>query len=228
MALPLIMAGIGAGSAALGAWQSHRAGKQAQRGMNAMADDAQRRFDQSQGQANESRGLWQSAVQGFDPQAYMREAAGAAYGDISQAHRAANAQRQVGLNQRGLFASDLGGARTQRHFDDQLAQRLSGLAMQAGQMEQQRQGMMGQIYGADQNQGNMFFDAATGLRSSGIAQRAQAGQDMASGLGQIGGAMIGAGMGGMGRPAAQTGGWVPPVIKRPDLEWKPPTIGWRG
>jgi len=184
----------GLGSAALGAWQSHRAGRSAERGMNQMSQEAERRRRQQEAQAQQSRGLYQSAVQGFDPQQYMQQAAGSAFNDLSGQFNQANAQRMTGLNSRGLFGSNLGGNRQQVQFNDALANRLAGLSMNAAGMEQQRQGMLGNIYGMDQGYQRSLQDDVWGMRGAGLQQRAMSGASAGQGWGQLGGTLLGAGV----------------------------------
>jgi hypothetical protein len=225
--LPLIGMGIGLGLQAYGAHRANQAGKQAAQQFEGMAGDARSRSNAWEGRAMESRNTYRDALMGFDPQAYMRQAASAAYGEVSDAHSEANRARMTSLNSRGLFGSDLGGTKQREYFDNMLSRNLSGLAMQAGQMEQQRQGALGGLYGMDQQQGNMYYDAATGLSASGAHQRAAGGIAAGQAIAGGGQALFGAGYGAYGRsPAAAlpggSGGWKPPTLKPWESPaWKP-------
>jgi hypothetical protein len=219
--LPLIAGAIGIGSALFGAHKSSKANNKAARGYEQMAQDANRRMGVWDNNAQQSRAAYQSAVQGFDPSAYASRAAGSMYNDLASQLAGANAQRMANLNRRGLFASDLGGNRQQAGFQNELASRLAGLSMQQASMEQQRQGMLGQLMGSDLGQSNALYQAATGLQGSALGQRQAAGNAWGSAFGQIGGSLLGGAIGGAfgGGPAASMS--VPSYAPNPLLPFSP-------
>jgi len=217
--LPAAMAAGGAIANAYGGRKARKAGNAASREFDVMGREARGQHQQAQAQAQGSRNQFQSAVQGFDPTAYMQQQAGALHAGLSEQMGEGQAARAASLNRRGLFRSDIGGAGMDRDFNTRLSQGLAGMAGQAAGMEQNRHAQLGQIYGMDQGQANQYYNAATGLQASGIqgrhatAQQAAQGwsdfgSGLASGAGAIGGAMMGAPTASV---AAPTAGFVMPT-----------------
>jgi hypothetical protein len=157
---------------------------------NSFIQQAQGREREARGQAGTSRSLYGGALSGFDPQSYMQQAAGAAYGGLSEDFAGAERGRKASLNRRGLMGSNIGGAESERGFQDRLAQALAGLSMQAGQMEQNRIGQMGDLYRHDVGRADQYFGHGVDLTMSREHQRAQ---DKASKRGMWG-SIAGAGL----------------------------------
>lgn len=223
MALPLLIGGGmmlgGAIAGAIGGRKARKGANRAAGQYNQMAQDAQRRHSAAQGQANESRNMYMDAArgvqnydpmqyhQGFDPRAYAAQAGGAMTADALDQMQLSLRGNDIANRARG-FNSPAGGANIERNTMSQLARGLSGLSMQAAGMQNdiysqanqmkfnalnQGAGMIGNIYGQDVGQSNMFYDAATGLRASGIDARNRGAQAAAGAWGQVGGSLMGLG-----------------------------------
>lgn len=134
------------------------------------------RMDRADQYGTGSRNMYMDAIARmgqFDPMSFMQRAAGAAYNNISRDFGQAESQRRAGLNRRGLV-SDIGGYQAQTRYHDALANAMSGLAMQAGNMTMDRdRGVTSayqDLYGRDTDQSNMYFDALYGATTSRKAQ----------------------------------------------------------
>lgn len=105
---------------------------------------------------------------GFDPMAYMKQAAGAAYGELAEQDQARYAKRTAVNNSRGFLGSPVGRAADSRYFDKQLAQALAGLSMDAGRMDLARNS---ELFQSDRDDSQFYYGAGTDIAMSKEAQR---------------------------------------------------------
>jgi hypothetical protein len=215
MAAFLIPAAIGAVSSGIGAWQAHRGAKKESQAYGKLAQEEEARARAAQAQAAASRNMFVDAARGardFDPTSYMQSQAGNMMSGLMDQYRQGTNARLANNNSRGVFNSDLGGARMQRNLNENMTNSLAGLSMDAARMraaqEQQYASAMGGVYGSDQGQQNQFHNSALGLRGAGIEAQALGRQATAGALGQIGGSLIGA----AGQAAATS--QLPPWMRR--------------
>lgn len=215
---------------------------------DALIEDARAREEAQAAQAAASRNQYQSALMGFDPQAYMEQSAGSMFNTLGEQFARQQASQAANLNARGLFGSNLGGGRMQQDFNDRLANALAGLSMQGGQMEMQRMGMMGGLAGMDMGQANRYWDAATGLTVTAKQQKmmnaaskrsmwgnivqggltaggAVLGTILAPGAGTAAGAAAGSALGSAFRspPPAAPQPWMPPQYQYPGFGLQDPS-----
>lgn len=149
--------------------------KKARKAVTAATRDEQARTSQLDAQAVESRGRYQGALDAYDPQAYMREAAGATISDLDEQFGQAEGQRRVQAQRTGFINSGGGTGALNRDFSTRLARALSSLSLQTAGLQQNKLGMQGDIYGGDVNRaegarGN-YLDLAAGERDAAIASR---------------------------------------------------------
>lgn len=196
--IPLAMGAAGAYSAWRGGKKAKRGAEREAQGYAGMAADANRRMDQASRQAGESRNMFMSAATGardFDPSAAMRQEADAMMAGLQDQYRGAVNARNANKNARGMFNSGFGEAAGQRDLNDAIGQGLSSIALRGAGMKQgaleSYARNVGSIYDTDIGQGNMYYNAATGLRGSEIGARAAGDQAGAQAWGDVGGALIG-------------------------------------
>jgi len=91
-------------------------------------------------------------IRGFDPQEFANEAAGAQFRSLSQGFDRRLAGRRANLNRRGLFASNIGGSRERRDFNDELANALSANAFRAAELEGQNIDRLGGVASQDRQE----------------------------------------------------------------------------
>jgi hypothetical protein len=191
-AIPLALGAGGMIASAYGARKAGQAGRRAEEGYGRMADEAMGHWRGSQGQADESRRQYAEAVSSFNPQESLNTYLGSAIKENMGARKQAHAGRVANLNSRGLMRSGLGASRMDGTFDKALAGEFARAAFQTAGLEQNRMNAMGGLAAFDRDQSNMHYDAATGLRASGLQQRLAGDAGAAQGWGAIGGAFMGA------------------------------------
>lgn len=151
-----------------------------------MINQTRRRSRAADRDAGASRNQFQDAVTGFDPSAYLRESA---EGQFNQFRGQLNEDMadlrgsQVGLGRLNTGFATEDEDRMVRTGMDRLNNQLMGNAMQAGGMEQRRQGMMGDMYRADRGRADNLYGMQTDL---GVSQGQQRLQDRASRRGMWG------------------------------------------
>lgn len=199
LAVPLIAGGIGAAASWWGGRKAKQGARRESDAYGKMAGDMERRQRQAAEQSSGTRNQFMeaaTAARDFDPSAYMDRAAGSMMENLGEEYNQITNARVGNLNRRGLFQSDIGGAKQQRHLNSRIANALGGLSMQGAQMRQGAQSdyarTMGGVYGADRDQENQFLDAAMGLRGAQVAGRAAGDQAGAEMWGNIGGSLLGA------------------------------------
>jgi hypothetical protein len=143
-----------------------------------------------------------SAIGGFDPAAYTQAAAGAMYSGMNEQRTTADANRNAGLNARGLFRSNLGGAAADRGFNEQLARAMAGLSMQQAGLEQNKTQMMAGMHDRDRDDASRYEDMSLGLH---MADRDQKAADKASKR-SMWGSLAGAGLTAAGMALGGPGG----------------------
>lgn len=165
---------------------------------NSVIPGAQRQANTATSTAAGSRSQYLSSLEGFDPRAYLADAAGSAYSGLQEQMGQATANRRQSLARRGLFGADLGAGRQQKDFSSRLAQALASLSMEAGGMEQRRQGMIGDVYRGDQQnaqvQQGQYYDLLAGAQDRQQAEKnakKSRWSSLAGGLGALAGGAIG-------------------------------------
>jgi hypothetical protein len=191
-----------AGGFAAGALAGHLAGRKRQPpaapspAMGTTADMAAWASRMGAGARDQAAGS-RSAIDGFNPMDYTRTQAGAMATELGSEFAEQEGRRMASLNSRGLYRSDLGGARAQSAFQNRMARALAGLSMQGAQMEQ---GRLNALSAMDRDDVARYEDMGVGLN---MTDRAQRDADTASRRGMWG-SLIGAGatVGGayLGRP----------------------------
>lgn len=193
MVLPLVLGGIGAG---LGLWGAKK-GADAHGRAAAGIDRMRREFGGDYRMANQrmgaSRNMFQSAIEGYDPEAYANRALSGQIPMLNDALAGNQARNRASLNSRGLLRSPIGNDRLMRDYNRQLANTVNSTAMQYGQMAGQRTGMFGQLYGMDANQRNASMGAYAGMGMQHANAIAGQGDAWAQALGGIGGGLMGMG-----------------------------------
>lgn len=126
-------------------------------------------------QVGQSRGQYLDRLSGFDPQEYMKEAAGAMMSEASEGYQRATNARGRSLNSRGLFRSTIGKGRQDQDFAERLARAMSGLSMQTAQMEQGRIDRFGDLHSEDrgyaENSRETYLDLLGGDRDYEMGRR---------------------------------------------------------
>lgn len=205
--IPLVVgAGLAAGGMMANAWGAKRARQGAERAgreYDNLAREAKSQYGEATRTAGESRNRFLKSVYGFDPRSYAANAFEGDAAGINDHFGQAESRRRASLNSRGLLRSDIGGDRARQTYASKLAEARATREMQAADMEQRRQGMMGSIYGMDQGQANRFYDASIGLTASGIDRRNAGTQAGAAAWGAFGSGMMGLG----GTVAGKWDGW---------------------
>lgn len=195
LAIPLIMGAVGAGASLWGARKGAQGQRRARQHLSGMQQQAQQQYGAAQGRADDSRNQFMSAIQGFDPDAYMQRALS---GDITAAHRAlgeGQMQNRSTLNARGLLRSPIGNSRLMNGFSNQLAEAFANRSMQAAELQRSKVGMYQSMFGADQGQANQYQNAIWGMGNAQANSYAGQGDAWAQALGGIGGGMMGMGAG---------------------------------
>lgn len=169
----------------------------AQKRMKQAGFEQARRRGRVAEQVDESRGAYRERLDSFDPQSYMKEAAGAVGSELYEQLGQVDAARRRGHNARGLMpGSPMGMGNQSRDFNTRLARATAGLAMQAGQMEQGKIDRYGDLHSEDrgyEEQGHQtYLDLLAGDRDyEGQRRRDRLGTTM--GVARVG--MQAAGMG---------------------------------
>lgn len=126
-------------------------------------------------QAATSRSRYQGALDAYDPQAFMKQAAESQISDLGEQYGQAEGQRRIAANRSGFINSGGGiGAQT-RDFNTRLARALSGLSLQTAQLQQNKVGMQGDLYSGDVNQAtgarDNYLDITSANRDAATASR---------------------------------------------------------
>lgn len=197
--IPLAMGVAGAAASAYGGRKAKKGARREASAYGKLAEQAEQQRRAAAQTSGQSRNQFMEAATGardFDPTEAMNRTAGSMMTSIGDQYRQTTNARMGNLNARGLFGSNIGGARAERNLNSQIAQALAGLSMQGAQMKQGALSdytrNMGHVYGTDRDQENMYWDAAMGLRGSQIAGRAAGDQATAGMWGDIGGSLLGA------------------------------------
>jgi hypothetical protein len=137
--------------------------RKARNSFDAVTDHERARTDLLDEQGVRSRQRYQSAIDDFDPRAYMKEAAGAQISDLGEQFGQAEGQRRVAANRSGFINSGGGIGALNRDFSGRLARALSGLSLQTAGLQQNKVGMQGDLYGDDRAYAEGSRDRSTDL-----------------------------------------------------------------
>jgi hypothetical protein len=149
--------------------------KKARTQMDAAAQAEQGRTSMLDTQAAQSRGRYQGALDSYDPQAYMQQAAQANASQLGEMYNQGEGQRRVAAQRSGFINSGAGIGALNRDFSSRLAQTLGTLSLQTAGLQQNKLGMQGDLYGNDVNQAegarNNSLDLLAGSRDAAVAAR---------------------------------------------------------
>lgn len=149
--------------------------KRARENLDAATRAEQARTGQLDQQAAESRNRYTSLLEGFNPQDYMKQAAGSVAADLGEAYNQGEGQRRLAAQRSGFINSGGGTGALQRDFSGRLARALAGLSLQTAGMEQNRISSFGDVYGTDRGyaEGSRMnsLDMLAGARDAAIQSR---------------------------------------------------------
>lgn len=149
--------------------------KRARNSMDAATTYERQRADYADETAGRSRNRYTDLLQGFDPQKYARETAGALAQDAGEAYNQGQGQLALRAQRSGFINSGGGQGALNRDTSSRLARALAGLSMQAGQMEQGRIDRFGDLHqtdvGVSENQRDRSLDLLAGNRDAAIQSR---------------------------------------------------------
>lgn len=140
----------------------------------AMGSEGRRRkgFDSN---AENTRGRYLGLLEGYDPQEYMQEAAGAVGADLNEQLVATTADNNQALNARGFFGSGINAGRIGKDFNNRLARALASLSLQTAGLEQGRIDRFGRQAETDAGRADYSrsneLDLIAGNRDSEVANR---------------------------------------------------------